>query len=198
MISSELKLVADTLMQRGDVAPLIEEAGSQMQLMRKKQKKMERGAGDLLTTVLPKSLAVILPLVNHYYDDRRGWMEFIRFVRDTGPWGPASLEWKRLHDIMRTENSNWVQYRRRFFSGVAADLKDKTYGNAPPGERTVYMTAVQKMWSGQLDYLNKQARLSTKENRLPQDLQMEVSDRFWDKVEADLNAGKFPEFHGDD
>lgn len=194
MISSDLKSVADALMQRGDVAALLKEASLQMGLMRKKRDQMERDEVSILPPELPRSLAIIAPLINEYYEDRMGWLKFVRYVRDNGPWDLASAKWKKVHDLMRNENSNAVQYRRRMYAGLAADLKEKTFGKGQRGDRTAYMEAVQKLWTGQLQFKVGKARAESGRKHLPQDEQMEVSDKFWAQIENDINEGKFPIF----
>jgi len=194
MISSDMKSVADALMQKDDVAALLKEASLQMGLMRKKRDQMGREGASILPPELPRSLAVIVPLINAYFDDRMGWLEFVRYVRDNGPWEMATAKWKQIQDLMRNENSNAVQFRRRMYSGLAADLKEQASGTGQKGDRTAYMNAVQQLWSAQLKFQVDKARAASGKKHFPQDEQMEVSDKFWAQIESELNAGKFPIF----
>ena len=192
-----MKREADILMQRDDVAALLKEASLQMGLMRKKRDHMEQGA-SILPPELPRSLAIIAPLINEYYEDRMGWLEFVRYVRDNGPWDLDSAKWKEVQHLMRNENSNAVQFRRRMYAGLAADLKEKTFGKGQRGDRTAYMKAVQKLWKDQLKFKVSKARAESGKKHLPQDEQMEVSDKFWTQIESDINAGKIPIFDDED
>ena len=198
MITEAMKREADILMQRDDVAALLKEASLQMELMRKKADQIERDEESILPPELPRSLAIIAPLINAYYQDRDGWLEFVRYVRDNGPWDLASGRWKKVQDIMRTAHSNAVQFRTRRYAGLAADLKEKTFGKGQRGDRTAYKAAVQKLWKDQRKFKVSKARAESGKKHLPKDEEMEVIDKFWTQIESDINAGKFPIFDDED
>lgn len=193
MIPNNIKTVADALIQLDNLVPMLKEASVQMGLMRKKAKFIEAGATDILAPKLPKDLAPIVPLLNAYYEDRNGWFEFLRYLRDTGPWDKTSAKWKKLQDLMRMENSNAVQYRRRAYSGQAADLLEAERGKFRRGERTQYMDAVQKHWSAQLAKAQSIAWKNSGEKHLPMDERIEISETFWNNVEQQLTDGKYPD-----
>jgi hypothetical protein len=193
MIPNDIKAVADQLVQLENMVPLLKEASAQMGLMRKKVKFLEAGATDIMGPELPKSLSPIVPLINAYYEDREGWFEFIRYLRDTGPWPDTSITWKKLQDLMRTENSNACQYRRRNYSSLAADLKEAKEGKFEKGGRSAYMTALQKLWTAQLAQKQSVAWANSGKKNLPMDERVEVSNQFWNSIEEQINAGKYPD-----
>jgi hypothetical protein len=191
-IPIDMKVVADDLMQREDLMALLKEASAQMALLRKKQKEVDAGGSDVFGPTLPKALEPIIPLINAYVDDREGWVTFLRYLRDDGPWDGKSIKWRKLHVLMRAEASNASAYRRRFYAGQAADLFEIAEGELKKGQRTRYMDAVKKLWTAQHEQKQSNAWALSGKAHLPVDERLNVTLAFWNKIEEELNAGHYP------
>ena len=192
-IHKAMREVAEQLIPLENLVPLLKEASTQMGVMRRKMKFMEAGQSDIMEPEFPRKLAPIIPLLNHYYEDRKGWYEFIRYLRDNGPWPEDSAKWKKIQDQMRAEQSNALQNRNRTHSGQMADLREASEGKLKRGERGRYMTAIQKYWTAQLSQRKANAWAASGKNHLSVDERAEITFQFWKEIEEQINAGNYPD-----
>ncbi len=193
MIPTNMKAVADSLTQLENLMPLLKEASAQMELMRKKAKFLESGHTDVMGPELPKSLAPIVPLLNRYYEDRTGWYEFVRYLRDNGPWSDSSATWKKLHNFMRDQHSNALQHRDRDLAERAAVIKEAAEGKFAKGERVRYKDAFKAWVKGRIARRVNNAWAESGLKHFPMDERMLIKDQVRNEIEEELNAGKYPD-----
>ena len=186
-----MKAVADDLMQLENLIPLLKEASNQMELMRKKIKSMEAGDTDVMGPELPKSLAPIVPLLNQYYEDRLGWYEFVRYLRDQH--SNASATWKKIHDVMRGLHSNALQHRDRDLAERAAVAKETAEGKFPKGERVRYKDAFKAYVKARIARRENNAWAESGLKHFPIDERMTIKEQVRNEIEEELNAGKYPD-----
>lgn len=190
-MKAELEQSTAELLTRDDLPALLTEANLYMKGMRDKQRLIEAGM-DVLPPELPAKHKVLLPLINMFYDDLRGWADYLRELRDRGGWTSKQVMWRKLQELQRVAFSNWSQSRRRQLAGRAADLYETTHAAFRRGQRTTYMTWVQKSWTAAFEIKRKNARANCGLANLPVEENNRLSVEFWDARETEINNGQAP------
>lgn len=190
-MNAEIESIRKRLWQEENCVIALKECDNRMMIMRKKAKAVEAGDKDvLMQEIFPKEYAWMAPLATRYYDDRRGWFKFLKALRDDSGWANKDLRWRRLQVFMRTTGSNASQFYARSMSAEAFEVYAASH-KTQRGDRTKYTTWLRNQWTAQRRILEVNARVA-KGDRLTQDEQQDITDKFWDDIRTQLDQGIYP------
>ena len=190
-MNTELEAIRQRLWQEENCVIPLKECENRMIIMRKKAKEVEAGDKNVeLQELFPKKYAWLAPLAAQYYEDRRGWFKFLKALRDDSGWAAKDLRWRRLQGLMRKTGSNASQHYARSMSSEAFDVYAANHPTQR-GDKTRYTTWLRNQWSAQRTILEVNAR-AAKGDRLTQDEQQDITDKFWDDIREKLDKGIYP------
>lgn len=140
--------------------------------------------------VLPKNHRDMLPVIEEYAYDLRGFVQFIAKVRDLCRRGDAEA----VQKLYRTVNGRLTQQERRARFDRALEKAQELYGPYPDYmTRMRWLSALEQVWRRRrLRYLDD-ARAKVG-RRLTRDEVGEAAAAFWAELDVDIDAGKVPDW----
>lgn len=136
--------------------------------------------------VLPNIHSKLKILIEIFANDRKGFVEYIKGVRDASHAAVKS----DIHKIYRTILTRDLQAARRVRLNRVVDLYESTHGKLKYSDRLAYMGAVEKAWGKERLAYMKAYRLGKK--RLSLDEQANVLDDFWAIIDKKIDEGILP------
>lgn len=140
--------------------------------------------------ILPKEHAVVKPALEYFYKDMKGWLKFIKGVRDRLPktgraYHEGVNELYRVVDVRVTQ----TERRERISAAIEQALKNKLIEDTPSAKQA-YANVCTQVWIERKNKLMKAERGMDK--RLDRSVRDALLEDFWKQVDDEIQKGKVP------
>jgi len=151
-------------------------------------KYMQTKASDPEMYILPKPHSFLEPVINSFYKDPDGFLEFILNVRDQ--LEKQDNTWDEVQSVYRKINGRFVQKARRERAARAVAKAEDLFGETDFHSRMQWTADLEHAWANRrLEFLNGY-RAKYKTERLDVDTRAEVLAEFWDAIDTEIYEGR--------
>ena len=142
--------------------------------------------------VLPREHSIVLPALEYYSGDLKGWVKFIKGVRDRLPVNGRSYH-EGMHELYRMVNVRLTQMERRerLDAAVIAAVRKKLITDTYE-EKMRYTRRCTQLWKTRRDSMLRQAASQTGKGRLSVEERETLLEQFWAGVSEEINRGELP------
>lgn len=140
---------------------------------------------------LPAKHAWLEPAIAYYANDLKGWVKFVKSVRDRLP--PNSDEFAKVFSYYKSVNSRLLVQRQRRLEDMAYDVAiRKRILEDTPDNRKRYAKRCTQVWKKQRQLMLDSARADSPTGRVSVDHSADLLKEFWKNIEAMIDNGEVP------
>jgi hypothetical protein len=148
-------------------------------------KYMQAYSEDPKHFVLPRSHALIKPLIEAYAHHLEGFVTYVGGIRDSIPTN--TLAYRDVQILFRRINGRYTQQVRRERAARAIAQAEKLYGKTDFHTRQKWIADLEHEWAGRrLAFLDDASR----GKRMSMDERSEFLAEFWDVIDTEVNNGE--------
>jgi len=134
---------------------------------------------------LPKSYALLQPLIEAYANNPEGFLYYVRGIRDSIEKDSAA--YAEVHTVFRRLNGRLTQQMRRERSQRAVEKAEDLYGPTGYHDRMQWVSQLEHSWAKRrISFLS----MASGGVRLSLDERTELLIEFWDEIDTEINNGR--------